>query len=59
MTITDGSPGPSILRLEKSLLEAMDAALDEADWRALDDLLNILTALTLRTSQTRRPPTLH
>ncbi len=67
MMTADGPPRPpaavrsgrSIPRLERSLLEAVDAALDEADWRALDDLINILDALTLRTSRTRRPPMLH
>ena len=58
MTTPHDIPDPLLL-LERSLLDAMDAALDEADWRALDDLLNILSSVTLRTSQTSHSRVLH
>ena len=58
MTTPHDSPDPLQL-LERSLLEAMDAALDEADWRALDDLISILASLTLRTGKTNRTRVLH
>ena len=41
-----GSIKKSATALEKSLLDAMDAALDGSDWCTFDELLEKLTRLT-------------
>ena len=49
----------SVMPLEHSLFEAMFAAIDEGNWPVLEDLLNILSRLTLRSTTLSRGSTSH